>query len=84
MEKEILTLTGNLGKVMKESATIALEYIKSNAEHLEINQNIFKNYNYHLHVPEGSTPKDGPSAGVTMVTSLVSLLLRERLKINLQ
>ena len=79
-----LTLTGNLGKVMKESATIALEYIKSNAEILKIDKNIFKNYNYHLHVPEGSTPKDGPSAGVTMVTSLVSLLPRERLKINLQ
>ena len=75
-----LTLTGNLGKVMKESATIALEYIKSNAEHLEINQNIFKNYNYHLHVPEGSTPKDGPSAGVTMVTSLVSLLTQRKIK----
>ena len=75
-----LTLTGNLGKVMKESATIALEYIKSNAEHLEINQNIFKNYNYHLHVPEGSTPKDGPSAGVTMVTSLVSLLTQRKVK----
>ena len=65
---------------MKESATIALEYIKSNAEHLEINQNIFKNYNYHLHVPEGSTPKDGPSAGVTMVTSLVSLLTQRKVK----
>ena len=75
-----LTLTGNLGKVMKESATIALEYIKSNAEHLEINQNIFKNYNDHLHVPEGSTPKDGPSAGVTMVTSLVSLLTQRKVK----
>ena len=75
-----LTLTGNLGKVMKESATIALEYIKSNAEYLEINQNIFKNYNYHLHVPEGSTPKDGPSAGVTMVTSLVSLLTQRKVK----
>ena len=78
-----LTLTGNLGKVMKESATIALEYIKSNAEHLEINQNIFKNYNYHLHVPEGSTPKDGPSAGVTMVTSLVSLLTQRKVKSKL-
>ena len=75
-----LTLTGNLGKVMKESATIALEYIKSNAEYLEINQNIFKNYNYHLHVPEGSTPKDGPSAGVTMVTSLVSLFTQRKVK----
>ncbi len=75
-----LTLTGNLGKVMKESATIALEYIKSNAEILNIDQNIFKNYNYHLHVPEGSTPKDGPSAGVTMVTSLVSLLTQRKVR----
>ncbi|MBF72432.1 MAG: endopeptidase La [Flavobacteriales bacterium] len=75
-----LTLTGNLGKVMKESATIALEYIKSNAEILNIDKNIFKNYNYHLHVPEGSTPKDGPSAGVTMVTSLVSLFTQRKVK----
>ena len=78
-----LTLTGNLGKVMKESATIALEYIKSNAKYIEIKQNIFKNYNYHLHVPEGSTPKDGPSAGVTMVTSLVSLSTQRRVKSKL-
>ena len=75
-----LTLTGNLGKVMKESATISLEYIKSNAELLGINENVFKDYNFHLHVPEGATPKDGPSAGVTMITSLVSLLTQRKVK----
>ena len=68
-----LSLTGNLGKVMKESATISLEYIKSNAKLLNIKESIFDDYNFHLHVPEGATPKDGPSAGVTMITSLVSL-----------
>ena len=68
-----LTITGNLGKVMKESATIAMEYIKSNANEFGINPDIFETYNVHIHVPEGATPKDGPSAGVTMLTSLVSL-----------
>src|SRR5699024_3779879 len=68
-----LSITGNLGKVMKESATIALEYIKANAEKYAIDSDIFEKYNIHLHVPEGATPKDGPSAGITMLTSLMSL-----------
>ncbi|MDA9290377.1 endopeptidase La, partial [bacterium] len=68
--KGTLNMTGNLGKVMKESATIALEYIKSNAEKLGLKQEIFEKYNVHIHVPEGATPKDGPSAGITMLTSL--------------
>ncbi len=78
-----LTLTGNLGKVMKESATISLEFIKSNSTSLGINESILNNYNIHLHVPEGATPKDGPSAGITMVTSLVSLLSQRRVKSKL-
>lgn len=75
-----LTITGNLGKVMKESATIAMEYIKSNADVLGINPDIFGKYNVHIHVPEGATPKDGPSAGVTMLTSLVSLFTQRKVK----
>ncbi len=75
-----LTLTGNLGSVMKESATIALEYIKSNASALNIDDSIFENYNIHIHVPEGATPKDGPSAGITMATSLVSSLTQRKVK----
>ena len=75
-----LTITGNLGKVMKESATIAMEYIKANAEILGIDQEIFSNYNVHIHVPEGATPKDGPSAGITMLTSLVSLFTQRKVK----
>jgi ATP-dependent Lon protease len=78
-----MTITGNLGTVMKESATIALEYIKSNAELLGINPEVLPNYNIHLHVPEGATPKDGPSAGIAMLTSLVSLLTQKRVKKNL-
>jgi ATP-dependent Lon protease len=78
-----LTITGNLGKVMKESATIALEYIKSNANRLSIDTNIFSKYNIHIHVPEGATPKDGPSAGITMLTSLVSLFTQKRVKSKL-
>ncbi len=78
-----LTLTGNLGKVMKESATIALEYIKSNAELLGISPDIFGKYNIHVHVPEGATPKDGPSAGITMLTSLVSLFTQRKVKKSL-
>lgn len=78
--KGLLNMTGNLGKVMKESATIALEYIKSNAEQLGINPDIFDNYNVHIHVPEGATPKDGPSAGITMLTSLVSLFTQRKVK----
>lgn len=75
-----LNITGNLGKVMKESATIALEYIKSHAEKFGINSDIFSNYNVHIHVPEGATPKDGPSAGITMLTSLVSLFTQKKVK----
>jgi ATP-dependent Lon protease len=81
--KGSLTITGNLGKVMKESATIALEYIKSNANELDIDINKFSDYNFHIHVPEGATPKDGPSAGITMLTSLVSLLTQKRVKSKL-
>ena len=78
-----LTITGNLGKVMKESATIAMEYIKANAEEFGINSEIFGKYNVHIHVPEGATPKDGPSAGVTMLTSLVSLFTQRKIKKSL-
>jgi ATP-dependent Lon protease len=81
--KGSMTLTGNLGTVMKESATIALEYIKANAELLGLNPEILTKYNIHLHVPEGATPKDGPSAGIAMLTSLVSLLTQKRIKKNL-
>ena len=75
-----LSLTGNLGKVMSESAKIALEYIKSNASNYNINPDIFEKYNIHIHVPEGATPKDGPSAGIAMLTSLVSLFTQKRVK----
>ncbi len=78
-----LSITGNLGKVMKESATIAMEYIKSNAERFGIDPEVFDKYNVHIHVPEGATPKDGPSAGITMLTSLVSLFTQKRVKKSL-
>ena len=78
--KGSLTITGNLGKVMKESATIAMEYIKANAEKLNLDGTIFDKYNVHIHVPEGATPKDGPSAGITMLTSLVSLFTQRKVK----
>lgn len=81
--KGAMTITGNLGKVMKESATIAMEYIKSNADELGIDTSVFENYNVHIHVPEGATPKDGPSAGVTMLTSLVSLFTQKKVKKSL-
>ncbi|WP_298325955.1 endopeptidase La [Dokdonia sp. Asnod3-C12] len=81
--KGTLSITGNLGKVMKESATIAMEYIKANAEILGLEPTIFDNYNVHIHVPEGATPKDGPSAGITMLTSLVSLFTQRKVKKNL-
>jgi ATP-dependent Lon protease len=75
-----MSITGNLGTVMKESATIALEYIKANAEHLGLNTETISKYNIHLHVPEGATPKDGPSAGIAMLTSLVSLFTQKKVK----
>ena len=81
--KGTLTITGNLGKVMKESATIAMEYIKANADSFGIDATIFAGYNVHIHVPEGATPKDGPSAGVTMLTSLVSLFTQKKVKKSL-
>ncbi|SEA61304.1 endopeptidase La [Bizionia paragorgiae] len=81
--KGTLSITGNLGKVMKESATIAMEYIKANADEFGINPDIFDKYNVHIHVPEGATPKDGPSAGVTMLTSLVSLFTQRKVKKSL-
>ncbi len=78
-----LSITGNLGKVMKESATIALEYIKANAEEFGIKYKTLTNNNIHIHVPEGATPKDGPSAGITMLTSLVSSFTQRKVKAKL-
>lgn len=75
-----LTLTGNLGDVMKESAMIALEYIKANADDLGISTEVFDNWNVHIHVPEGATPKDGPSAGITMLTAITSALTQRKVK----
>ncbi|MCB2194585.1 MAG: endopeptidase La [Bacteroidetes bacterium] len=75
-----LTLTGNLGDVMKESAVIALEYIKSHAQELGIKDEAFENWNIHIHVPEGAIPKDGPSAGVTMATSIASIFTQRKVK----
>ena len=78
-----LTLTGNLGDVMKESAMLALEYIHAHASLFGINEELFENWNVHIHVPEGARPKDGPSAGVTMVTSLVSAFTQRKVRKNL-
>jgi ATP-dependent Lon protease len=78
-----LTLTGNLGDVMKESAVIALEYIKAHADQWNIDFRLLEQWNIHVHVPEGATPKDGPSAGVTMVTSMVSALTQRKVRKNL-
>lgn len=77
-----LTLTGNLGDVMKESAVLALEHIKSHAEMLGLNYRLFENWNIHVHVPEGATPKDGPSAGITIATSLASALTQRKVRAN--
>ena len=77
---EKLTLTGNLGDVMKESAIIALQYLKANAKSLNIDPELFDTNNVHIHVPEGAIPKDGPSAGVTMATSLASSFTRRKVK----
>ena len=78
-----LTLTGNLGDVMKESAMLALEYIKAHASVLSLDEEIFDNWNIHIHVPEGAIPKDGPSAGITMATSLASALTQRKVKANI-
>lgn len=78
-----LTLTGNLGDVMKESAMLALEYLKAHSHLLELPDGIFDNWNIHIHVPEGAIPKDGPSAGITMVTSLASALTQRKVRTNL-
>lgn len=75
-----LTLTGNLGDVMKESAMLALEYIKAHADSLSIDMRIFDNYNIHIHVPEGAVPKDGPSAGITIATSIASALTQRMVR----
>lgn len=81
--KGVLSTTGNIGKVMKESTIIALEYIKANAEEFDISPSVFDNYNIHIHVPEGATPKDGPSAGITMLTSMVSSLTQRKVRSRL-
>ncbi len=78
--KGILSMTGSLGDVMKESATLALEYIKSHAEELGIQPSAVEEHNVHIHVPAGAVPKDGPSAGITMVTSLASSLTGRKVK----
>lgn len=77
-----LTLTGNLGDVMKESAVLALEYVKAHADKLGIDYRIFDNWNIHIHVPEGATPKDGPSAGITIATSIASALTQRKVRKN--
>lgn len=81
--KGLMTLTGNLGTVMKESATIALEYIKANDKFLGLDADMISKHNIHIHIPEGATPKDGPSAGIALLTSLVSLLTQKRVKKHL-
>ncbi len=78
-----LTLTGNLGEVMKESAIIAMEFLKAHSSWLNLEQEVFDNHNVHIHVPEGATPKDGPSAGITMLTSIASLFTQRKVKNNL-
>lgn len=77
-----LTLTGNLGDVMKESAVLALEYIKAHADKFGVDSQVFENWSVHIHVPEGATPKDGPSAGITIATSLVSALTQRKVRAN--
>ena len=75
-----LTLTGNLGEVMKESATLALEYLKAHPQLINADADTFENNNIHIHVPEGATPKDGPSAGIAMLTSLASAFTKRKVK----
>ncbi len=78
-----LTLTGNLGDVMKESATLALEYLKAHSEVIGLEQDVFEKWNVHIHVPQGAIPKDGPSAGITMLTALASAFTQKKVKKNL-
>ena len=73
-------MTGNLGDVMKESATLAFEYLKANASRFGIDDSVFENTNIHIHVPEGATPKDGPSAGITMFTAMVSAFTHRKVR----
>lgn len=80
--KGVLTLTGNLGDVMKESATLAYEYLKAHSSKLDIDPNKFEDINLHIHVPEGATPKDGPSAGVAMFSAMVSIFTNKKVKSN--
>ena len=81
--KGALTLTGNLGEVMKESAMLALEYLKSHTNELGLDDTVFEQNNWHIHVPEGAIPKDGPSAGITMVTSLASMITKRKVRKNI-
>jgi ATP-dependent Lon protease len=78
-----LTLSGQLGEVMKESAVAALSYLKSNAERLNIDHRVFQQYDLHVHVPAGAVPKDGPSAGITIFTSLASIFTQRKVKAKL-
>lgn len=75
-----LTLTGNLGDVMKESAMLALEYLKANSDHLGLEQEVFDKWNVHIHVPQGAIPKDGPSAGITILTALASAFTQQKVR----
>ena len=79
---EKLTLTGNLGDVMKESAVIAMQYVKAHCDFLHVDYRIFDNWNIHIHVPEGATPKDGPSAGITIATSIASAITQRKVRKN--
>jgi len=78
--KGTMSITGNLGEVMKESATIAYEYLKAHSSFLAIDPSLFQKYNLHIHIPEGATPKDGPSAGVTMLTSIASSFTQRKVR----
>jgi ATP-dependent Lon protease len=79
----VLTISGQLGEVMKESAMAALSYLKSNATHFGIDHRVFQQYDLHIHVPAGAVPKDGPSAGITMLTSLASIYTQRKVKANI-
>lgn len=81
--KGILTITGNLGEVMKESASIALEYLRSHSKLFDIDPEIFQSWNVHMHIPEGAVPKDGPSAGITMLTALASSFTQQKVRASI-